>query len=135
MTMYLVTWRAMLMRDQIVETQAERLYLIFADLIAAIAFGAMAGLIFTQVNSLRISEEEFKKKMAELREFALAKGLPKQLQLSLTMFYKFLYEEKVRICCFVCRNATQPADDAAVNRLCSINNGFCPSSRFTCAAK
>ena len=105
MIIYLVTWRAMLMRDQIVETQAERLYLIFADLIAAIAFGAMAGLIFTQVNSLRISEEEFKKKMAELREFALAKGLPKQLQLSLTMFYKFLYEEKVRIRCFVCRHA------------------------------
>ena len=92
LTVYLESWRAMMTREQMVETNLERWFLIFADLIIALGFSAMAGVIISNISAMQVSKEVFKKKMSELEEFCHAMDLPKSVRLELTAFYKFLYE-------------------------------------------
>ena len=92
MTVYLESWRAMLIREQEVETKAERIFLIFADLIIAASFAVFSAQIFTKISAMQISQEVFNRKMSELEEFCYAMRLPKSVKKELMTFYKFLYE-------------------------------------------
>eukprot|EP01046_Picozoa_sp_COSAG06_P023266 COSAG06_NODE_1840_length_8239_cov_3.113145_9_plen_138_part_00 len=55
-------------------------------------FGAIAGVIFSQISSMRTTQENYNARLTELKEFATARGLSKPLKLRLLAFHQFLYE-------------------------------------------
>ena len=55
-------------------------------------FGVIAGVIFSQISSMRIAQESYSKRHTELKKFASAHGLTKPLRLRLLAFHRFLYE-------------------------------------------
>eukprot|EP01046_Picozoa_sp_COSAG06_P025728 COSAG06_NODE_2178_length_7407_cov_8.831554_6_plen_406_part_00 len=55
-------------------------------------FGAIAGVIFSQISSMRTTQENYNARLTELKEFASARGLTKPLRLRLLAFHRFLYE-------------------------------------------
>ena len=55
-------------------------------------FGTIAGVIFSQISSMRITQETYNARITELKEFAAARGLSNPLRLRLLAFHRFLYE-------------------------------------------
>ena len=55
-------------------------------------FGAIAGVIFSQISSMRTTQESYNARLTELKEFASARELAKPLRLRLLAFHRFLYE-------------------------------------------
>eukprot|EP01046_Picozoa_sp_COSAG06_P086151 COSAG06_NODE_32778_length_500_cov_1.246883_1_plen_86_part_01 len=77
-----------------VDTNAEKIYVVFAELVYNLIFGAVAGVMFSNIAALSVSTDEYNRRMAELREFAYSKGLPKELGTQLKQFKRFLFERK-----------------------------------------
>lgn len=92
--MYLEAFTGIFMRAMEVDTNAEKLYLVCAEIVYNIIFGAVAGFMFSAIDALSVNTVEYKKRMEQLREFCHSKGLPKDLTTQLKHFKEFLYENK-----------------------------------------
>lgn len=75
-----------------VETAPEKLYLVMAELLISLLFGAIAGVIFSQISSMRTTQENYNARLEEMKEFCVASRLSKPLSRRLISFHKFLYE-------------------------------------------
>ena len=80
------------MRNVAPETPTEKIYVIIAEIVISMMFGAIAGVIFSQISSMRTTQENYNARLTELKEFASARGLTKPLKLRLLAFHRFLYE-------------------------------------------
>ena len=92
--MYLESFTTIFMGGMEVHTNAEKLYLVFAQIVYNILFGAVAGFMFSAIDALSVNTLEYNKRMEQLREFCHSKGLPKDLSAQLRHFKEFLYQNK-----------------------------------------
>jgi hypothetical protein len=92
--MYAWSFSDSFMRSTGVETVAEKWILILLELFQNLVFAAIAGFIFSKVGELRATAVAREAKMSQLKEYAVAVGLPRTLKTKVLDTFELIYENK-----------------------------------------
>ena len=84
----------LILKSDMMYTDAERGFGILAELVFGLIFGLVAGAISMVFMSSRAPKQAYHTKMSELAEFMRAKSLPRHVSEQITGFYEHMYARK-----------------------------------------
>lgn len=80
--------------EPVYNTTAERIFAVFAELVMALIYGALAGIISSIMIGMRGNEQEFQNKIRSLRGWLVEKEIPKPMQVQITRYFNQLWSSK-----------------------------------------
>ena len=92
LSIYATAFSDIFLRAVDAETITEKIFLVVAEVVIGVFFGSVAAYIFTMISAMKMTAENYDRKMTELREFGHQRKLPKSLQMRLMSYNKFLYQ-------------------------------------------